>query len=68
MWILCLIIGSLQPVTKYMLVARPAKVYPVDYHSHELITLMFVILACMCICRPIDLAGLGVVPVRMTGI
>ena len=47
----CLIIGSLQPVTKYV------PFYNYNYcflnHSHELITLMFVILTCMYICRPI---------------
>ena len=46
-----MIIGSLQPVTKYMLIDNSN--YCFLNHSHELITLMFVIPACMCICRPI---------------
>ena len=39
----CLIIGSLEPVTKYMLFANSN--YCFLNHSDELITLMFVILA-----------------------
>ena len=39
----CLIIGSLQPVTKYMLFDN----YNYCFLNHELITLMFVILACI---------------------
>ena len=42
-WIHCLIIGSLQPVTRYMLF---------DNYNY-CFALKFVMLACMCICRPI---------------
>ena len=49
-WIHCLTIGSLQPVTNYMLFDNSH--YCFLNHSHELIALKFVILACMCIVAP----------------
>ena len=49
----CLIIGLLQSVTKYMLFDNYNCCFlNHSVISHELITLKFVILACMCICRP----------------
>ena len=47
MWIHCLIIGSLQPVTKYMLFDNQN--YCFLNHSRELIALKFAILAYTCV-------------------
>ena len=58
-----MVIGSLWPITKYMLFDNSN--YCFLNHNHELITLKFVILACMRICHPIVRFGCHILVLRV---